>query len=258
MSGLAEFWRKDGAGRRILPALILTAVISIGAAQGATITVGAEGCDYASIQKAVEAAKDGDILSVQSGTYRENLVVDKTLILRGRDTGSGMPAVDGRGVGSAIILNADQITLEGFVVKNAGHGKAGIEVNSDRNYIRNNLVTENRWHGIYLSDSDENVITGNVVSKNRYGIWILAGSDGNRISENELLENSHGNAVDAGVNRWEMNAYDDLGEGVTRYRITGGPNADERPKAATVEGEEAETKISTITVKITIPTPIIG
>ncbi|WP_316965793.1 right-handed parallel beta-helix repeat-containing protein [Candidatus Methanocrinis natronophilus] len=255
---MAEFRRRTGSGRRILPALILTAVISIAAAQGATITVGAEGCDYSSIQKAIEAAKAGDILSVQSGTYRENLVVDKTLILRGRDTGSGMPAVDGRGVGSAIILNADQITLEGFVVKNAGHGKAGIEVNSDRNYIRNNLITENRWHGIYLSDSDENVITGNVVSKNRYGIWIPAGSDGNRITANELLDNSHGNAVDAGVNRWEMNAYDDLGEGVTRYRITGGPNVDERPKAATLQVEEAETKISTITVKITIPTPIIG
>lgn len=255
---MEEDRRKTRAWWKILSALILTAAISTATAQAATITVGAEGCDYASIQRAVEAANAGDTISVQSGTYRENLVVEKTLILRGSDTGSGRPEVDGRGVGSAIILLADRITLEGFVVKNAGYGKAGIELNSDNNYIRNNLVTENRWHGIYLSDSDDNVITGNFVTSNRYGIWIPAGSDGNRIVVNELSRNSNGNAVDAGVNRWEGNAYDDLKEGDTGYRISGGSNRDESPKPVKLESEEAETKTSTITVKITIPTPIIG
>lgn len=255
---MEEDRRKGGAWWKILSALILTAAISTAAAQAATITVGAEGCDYTSIQRAVEAANAGDIITVQSGTYRENLVVEKTLILRGSDTGSGSPEVDGRGAGSAIILLADRITLEGFVVKNAGHGKAGIEVNSDNNYIRNNLVTENRWHGIYLSDSDDNVITGNSVTRNRYGIWIPAGSDGNRITGNELSRNSNGNAVDAGSNRWEGNAYDDLKEGDTGYRISGGSNRDESPRPEKLESEEAEAKTSTITVKITIPTPIIG
>jgi len=243
---------------KLLSALIMTAAITFATAHAATITVGPEGCDYASIQRAIEEANPGDTISVQSGTFRENVVVDKTLILRGTDSGSGEPIVDGKGVGSAVILSADQITLEGFVVKNSGFGKAGIEVKSDNNRIRNNLVTENKWYGISLSDSDDNVISGNVVSKNKYGIWIPAGSEGNRITQNEFADNANDNAVDAGTNQWDKNIYDDLKDGDDSYKIPGGSNVDENPKAPEPEPIDEETKSSTITVKITIPTPIIG
>jgi len=242
----------------LLSTLILTAAISIAAAQAATITVGPEGCDYGSIQKAVEVANPGDTINVHSGTFRENVVVDKALVLRGTDSGSGKPVIDGKGVGSAVILSADRITLEGFVVKNSGFGKAGIEVTSDNNYVRNNLVTENKWYGISLSDSDDNVISGNVISNNKYGIWVPAGSDGNRVAQNEFSNNANDNAVDAGSNQWDKNIYDDLKEGEDSYRISGGANIDENPRAPEHESENSETKTSTITVKITIPTPIIG
>lgn len=255
---MGEKWEKTEMRWRLCSALILTAAISIAAAQAATITVGPEGCDYASIQKAVEAADPGDTISVQSGTFEENVLVDKSLILRGTDSESGRPVVDGKGVGSAITLSADRITIEGFVVKNSGFGKSGIEVKSDNNYIRNNLVTENRWYGISLSDSDENVIIENVVSNNKYGIWIPAGSDDNRITKNELSDNSNDNAVDAGTNQWDKNVYDDLEEDDTSYKIPGGSNVDNDPKATEPESEETDAKTSTITVKITIPTPIIG
>ena len=249
---------ESGMRWRLLSALILTAALFIAAAQAATITVGPEGCDYASIQRAVEEANPGDTISVQSGTYRENLVVDKSIVLRGTDSGSGKPVLDGKGVGSAITLAADQITFEGFVVKNSGFGKAGIEVKSNKNYIRNNLVTENKWYGVSLSDSDDNVISGNVISKNKYGIWIPAGSDGNRIAQNEFANNANDNAVDAGTNQWDKNLYDDLEKGETSYRIPGGSNVDHNPKAPVLEPTGNDAGSSTITVKITIPTPIIG
>jgi parallel beta-helix repeat protein len=255
---MGDKWGNAEMRWKLFSALILAVVISLAAAQAATITVGPEGCDYSSIQKAVEEANPGDTISVQSGTFRENVVVDKSLILRGTGSGSGRPVVDGKGVGSAIILSADRITLEGFVVKNSGFGKAGIEVKSDNNYIRNNLVTDNKWYGISLSDSSNNVITGNVVSNNKYGIWIPTGSEGNRITQNEFENNANDNAVDAGSNQWDKNTYDDLEEDVTSYKIPGGSNVDNNPKALEPESTESETKSSTITVKITIPTPIIG
>lgn len=255
---MGEKWGKTEMRWKLCSALILTAAISLAVAQAATITVGPEDCDYTSIQKAVDEANPGDKISVQGGTFRENVVVDKTLIIRGTDSGSGKPVLDGKGVGSAIILSADRITLEGFVVKNSGFGKSGIEIKSDNNYIRNNLVTENKWYGISLSDSNDNVITGNVVSKNKYGIWIPAGSEGNRITQNEFGNNANDNAVDAGVNKWDKNIYDDLDEGEDSYKIPGGSNVDENPKAPEPEPIDGETKSSTITVKITIPTPIIG
>jgi len=242
---------------KFLSALILAA-ITIAAAQAATITVGPEGCDYVSIQEAVEDANPGDTINVLSGTYRENVVVDKSVVLRGKDSCSEKPVLDGKGVGSTLTLVADEITLEGFVVKNAGFGKAGIEIKSNKNRIRNNLVTGNKWYGISLSDSDENVISGNVVCKNKYGIWIDAESDGNRITQNEFSNNANENAVDAGANHWENNVYDDLEEGVESYRISGGANVDDDPKAPEFETTGNDAESSTITVKITIPTPIIG
>lgn len=244
---------------KLFSALILTAAMAVAMAQAVAVTVGPEGCDYSSIQRAVEEASPGDIIRVESGTFEGNVVVDKSVVLRGVDSGSGKPVVDGKGVGSAITLSADGITLEGFVVKNGGFGKAGIEVKSDKNSIRNNLVTENRWYGISLSESDDNVVSGNLVSKNKYGIWIPAGSDGNSLTQNEFSKNANENAVDAGTNQWEKNAYDDLGEGETEYRISGGANVDQSPKAVEPGPNDAkvETETSTITVKITIPTPII-
>ena len=247
-------WKADMICK-LLSALILTAAISIAGALAATVTVGGEGCDYASVQKAVEEANPGDTITVQSGTYKGNILVDKSIVIRGRDTGSGKPVIEGTGAGSTMTVSADRVTLEGLVVKNGGFGKAGIEVISNKNFIRNNVVSDNRWYGMYLSNSGENVISGNSVTNNKYGIWIPAGSDGNRISENDLSKNA--NAVDAGANRWEKNGYDDLGESETSYRISGGSNADPAPRAVRPEPAE-EMKTSTITVKITIPRPIIG
>lgn len=251
-----EDWFKAGSGRKLLSALILAA-LSMATAHAAAITVGPDGCDYTSIQRAVEAADPGETITVESGTYKENVIVDKSLVLRGKGSGEGRPVIDGNGLGSAVLLAADRITLEGFVVKNAAFGKAGIEVKSDKNYIRNNLVTANRWYGISISDSHDNVITGNVVSSNKYGIWITSGSDGSRIAQNQLEMNANGNAVDAGRNDWDGNAYDDLEEGETSYPIVGGSNVDESPKAIATGSGNDEPETSTITVTITIPTPII-
>ena len=253
---MGEYWGKAELRRRVLSALIVMA-ISMTAIQAATITVGPEGCDYATIQAAVDGASSGDTISVKSGTFRENVIIDKSVVLRGTDSGDGKPVVDGKGVGSTIVLSADRITVEGFVVRNSGFGKSGIEVKSDNNYIRNNLVTANKWYGIFLPDSDDGVISGNVVSGNKYGIWISAGSDGNKITKNELKDNADGNVVDAGSNDWDGNSYDDLEEDETSYSIPGGSNVDDNPRAVEAESEDDDSETSTITVTITIPTPII-
>ncbi|MGW0532435.1 right-handed parallel beta-helix repeat-containing protein [Streptomyces sp. NPDC003032] len=45
--------------------------------------------EYASLAAALEAASDGDILTVAAGTYRENLVVERAVTLRGPDGSAG-------------------------------------------------------------------------------------------------------------------------------------------------------------------------
>lgn len=76
---------------RWVPALVLTIAVVItatGVAQADTITVCPSGCDYANIQAAIDAASAGDAIEVRSGTYYENVNVNKQLTLQGLDTGA--------------------------------------------------------------------------------------------------------------------------------------------------------------------------
>jgi len=198
-------------------------------ADAATITVGPEGCDHVSIQAAIDAACPGDVVEVAGGTYRENLVVDMPLVLRGSGNGTEKPIVDACGRGSAVTLVADGVQLEGFVLENGGFGWAGIEIRSKDNLVRGNLVTDNRWYGVFLDGSSGSVIEENVVWKNKYGIWINAGSDDNMILKNVLQENENYNAFHLGSNLWVGNFYDDFDGSAPVYEVPGISSTDPSP-----------------------------
>jgi parallel beta-helix repeat protein len=148
---------------------------------------GSGGADFTGIQDAINDASDGDTIIVHSGVYYENVVVDKSVTLKG----IGHPVVDAGGEGSAITLTADGITLEGFTVANSGsrwsESDAGINVNSNNNTITGNNVN-NDWCGISLSSSSNNNITGNNVSNNvRGGISLWDSCSNNTITGNTFV-----------------------------------------------------------------------
>ena len=146
-----------------------------------------KGTDYTTIQAAIDDASPGDEIHVDSGTYYENVVVNKQLILRGIDTGAGMPVVDAGGSGNAIILNADGITLEGLMTINASasYPNSGIEVISSYNMLSGNTASNNTY-GIYLHSSSHNTLIGNTASNNTdYGI-VLSSSSNNTLSSNTV------------------------------------------------------------------------
>ena len=146
---------------------------------------GSGGADFSGIQEAINNASVGDTIIVHSGVYYENVVVNKSVTLKG----IGHPVVDANGSGSTITLNADGITLVGFNATNSGSPwriEAGIKVTSNNNSIRGNNVSNN-WYGIRLSySSNNNSITGNNVSNNLDGI-ILQNSHNNTITGNTLV-----------------------------------------------------------------------
>ena len=148
--------------------------------------------DYAKIQWAVNSATTGSTIIVKSGTYYENVYVNKQLILRGIDTGTGKPVVDTGGSGNAIELYADGITLEGFNVTNSGSTwyHAGVKViHSSNNIITGNTISNNAYC-IRLLDSSNNTITGNTFSSNYGdGIYLLGYSSNNTITGNTFSNN---------------------------------------------------------------------
>ena len=141
---------------------------------------GAFNASDAPIQAAVDNATAGDSIYVDSGTYHENVVVNKQLTLRGID----MPVVDACGGVSAVTLDADGITLDGFVTTGSGSfgmfvpegcvfQNAGIEVMSNHNIITNNTASNNGLNGIELYHSRNNTLRNNLMSDNRYNfvVW---------------------------------------------------------------------------------------
>jgi hypothetical protein len=73
----------------LLAALSLIALSIIELATGSTMQV----LPGESLQDAINAAKPGDIIEVHSGTYDGPIIMTKRLILRGLDTGNGMPVI---------------------------------------------------------------------------------------------------------------------------------------------------------------------
>lgn len=164
---------------------ILAAILLVGSASASTIVACPSGCNYSTIQQAIDSSHAGDTILVQSGTYNENVYVSRALTLRGVDTGKGMPVVNAGGSGSVITLYADNITLEGFNVTGSGScgcGNAGIRIMSNNS-----------------------TIFGNTAYENKYGIY-CANHIGNRIYQNNLVKNNI-SAYDGGSNKW----YEDAG-----------------------------------------------
>ena len=178
------------------------------------LTVCASGCNYTSIQAAINAACPGDTILVHSGTYYEHVDVNKTLTLQGVDTGAGLPVVDGGGSGGAITLSADGCTLQGFVARNSGSGNSGIRVTSSGNTISGNTATGNR-NGISLSSSTGNTLSDNIANGNiLFGITLSSSSNntlsGNTATNNQVgihLTSSTGNTVTGNTANGNRNGF---------------------------------------------------
>ncbi len=94
-------------------ALVVFAVA--GAADAATIEVG-PGAKFATIGSAVASASPGDEIVVRPGVYREHVVVDRALLLRG-EPGA---VIDGGGAGTVVLVTHGPTTVRGLTVRGGG------------------------------------------------------------------------------------------------------------------------------------------
>jgi nitrous oxidase accessory protein len=133
------------------------------ATTGRTWTVGGPGADFPFIGPAIVAAAAGDAITVRSGVYREDLVIDKTLAL----IGEGTPTLFGTGVGSVVTIEADGCELRGFAIEGSGTGQtnemdAAVQVRSNANRIVDNHLRR-VFYGIVVAGGMHNEIADNAI-----------------------------------------------------------------------------------------------
>ena len=185
----------------MMPVLLLTSGVS-----AATITVNdSGGADYTRIQDAINAANDDDIIQVMTGTYSENVVVNKSVILRGQNNLTTI--INGNGSSNVVEVIADMSTIDRFSIRN---GSNGIYVTSSNNVFSNNVIMDmngvqgvdnggpgSMSSGIYLNSSTNNTIKSNAISNITGGIGGYGGSGG--LSSGIYFSNSIKNTLTGNI-----------------------------------------------------------
>jgi parallel beta-helix repeat protein len=135
------------------------------------------GLNYKTIQGAINDPKtlDGDIIFVESGTYYEHVVLNKSLSLFGENRSNTF--IDGGGIGKVVTISANNTRIRGFNIRGAGFtpwgSDSGIYLRSSNNIVFNNTITENGDWGIWLdSSSGNNTIAGNSITDNWRGCML--------------------------------------------------------------------------------------
>ncbi|HEY4664410.1 MAG TPA: nitrous oxide reductase family maturation protein NosD [Comamonas sp.] len=108
------------------------------------------------LSAAIAAAQPGDIVQIQRGHYRANLLIDKPLTLRGIDR----PTLSGGNQGDTIRVTAPDVVIEGLIVRDSG----------------DSLKAQNA--GIYLYPGAHRAIVKHCdLTYNLFGLWIEKAND---------------------------------------------------------------------------------
>lgn len=176
-----------------LSVLIVLLMLLWGKVFSGTLNVCIQGCPYSSVQAAINAAQNGDVIRVAQGRYVENLVINKNITLNGgysgppnwdRDIDAYETILDGNGAGSVmrITLNYSPI-IDGFTITGgyANYG-GGVYISGSSPTLRHNVIQTNNagvyGGGVYVIGSiaspllDANQIIENNSSNNGGGIFI--------------------------------------------------------------------------------------
>ncbi len=117
------------------------------------------------IQDAVVAAKAGDIILIEPGTYKETVYIDKdNITLRGVVRAGNWPTLEGEKIrNDAILYSGSGITIENLKIINyKGNGVMGQAGNNF--VIRNNWIIDAGIYGIFPEFGKNGLIEHNVLS----------------------------------------------------------------------------------------------
>ncbi len=170
------------------------------------------GSTYWTIQDAINGASPYDTINVDSGTYNENIIIDRPLTLQG--AGSGITSFHGgddirvvvqetttiQGVtkgranpwsGNTVTILSDDVQISGFVVSGSGTGTmdAGVYLYNVQNCLITDVMCTGNQNGFVLDGSSNNELTANEASGNNVRGFLLSNSNVNFLIGNNAYYN---------------------------------------------------------------------
>jgi parallel beta-helix repeat protein len=183
-------------------------LVSLDPPQTWVVDIGGKG-DFTTIQGGINASAPGDTITVQAGTYTENVKVNKPLTIRGNGVYPGAVTIDRNEADRIVVeIGSPNCILE-WVGLNSSVGSGpevvGIQVRgTDYNIIRTTIV-QGCGTGIEVGDEDivippwwnrapirpeHNMITGSVIVSNSYKALHMYNGDENVVRDNLMDGNS--------------------------------------------------------------------
>jgi len=149
---------------------------------------------YLTIQSAIDVpeTEDEHTIFVRSGTYYENVVVDKTLSLVGEDKSATI--IDGNQTENVVIVTASNTRISDFTIQNSGNvaGDVGVYLFHVSNCLLSRCRIVNNNEGVRVGGGSGayNVIVENEVNDNNAGVTLVMCAY-NSIVNNTITNNTH-------------------------------------------------------------------
>ena len=155
---------------------------------------------YSSITEALKNCENGDIINVGRGTYKENILVDKSVTLKGENIENTI--IDANSKYDAIYISSNSVKISGFTINNSGKNgypsyDSGIDISASNTLIMNCMIIDNEY-GIHIENGANNTFNDNLISKNKFGIY-FDGYYSNPINNSQIKNNIFSNNSEKGI-----------------------------------------------------------
>lgn len=194
-----ETKNSDAASGRRIRLLLLAAVCNLASTAGAAI-LNVPG-DHATIQAAIDAAGAGDSIVVEPGTYFENLSLESSVNLNGRETARTILRAASNSEPIVTISDETNITFRSFTLSDSA---TGVDISDSSLVNIVNVVMERLDEAVTVDDNSSIVLRNNVFWNNTQAVdrdTDLAVISNNIFAANETtITSTGGNATDNDTN----------------------------------------------------------
>jgi len=140
--------------------------------------------NYTTIQEAINNASDGDIIVADAGLYNEDVIVNRSVSLIGKERYNTI--VNASGKYHAFDIKRNNVTIANFTIQNNNKDFFyGAYLRYPNGNISYNIV-RNCSSGVFLdANSKNNFVAGNeIFSNGKRGIWVYNSSDNTIVGNN--------------------------------------------------------------------------